>query len=61
MVELQTYCFKHKSMKSRSLKKMSDGQSDIHITIRYIFFSTNYYSKSKKLMWDEIKVYIDVF
>ena len=34
---ISSYYFKRKSMKSLSFKKVSDGQSDIRITIKYVF------------------------
>ena len=50
-------------MKSLSFEKLSDGQSDMNITIKYIFLFLQIIIRSqKKLMRDlEIKVYIGVF
>ena len=54
---ISSYYFKHKSIKSQSslyhLKKVSDGQSDIHITIKYVFLFLQIIIPSlKKLLWD---------
>ena len=46
---ISSYCFKHKSMKSLSFKKVSDGQSDIQITIKYVFFFYKLLLEVKKL------------
>ena len=49
-------------MKSLSFKKVSDGQSDIHITITYVFLFLQIIIRSQKIdVGIEIKVYIDVF
>ena len=50
-------------MKSLSFKKVPDGQSDIHNTIKYVFLFLQIFIRSqKKLMGDlEIKVNIDGF
>ena len=35
-------------MKSRPFKKVSDGQSDIHITIKYVFIFLQIVIRSQK-------------
>ena len=53
---IKSFCFKHKLMNYLSLKK------GVEWTIRYtyhnylgVYFLTNYYLKSKKLMWNSLK------
>ena len=53
-------------MKSLSFKKVSDEQSDIHITIKYVFIFLQIIIRSQKNWYEsqlnlEIKVYVDVF
>ena len=53
-------------MKSLSFKKVPDGQSDIHIRVKYVFMFLQIIIRSQKnwykTQWNlQIKVYIDAF
>ena len=57
---ISSYYFKHKSIKSQSslyhLKKVSDGQSDIHITIKYVFLFLQIIIRSQKNWCETLKL-----
>ena len=53
---ISSYYFKHKSLKSLSSKKMSDGQSDIHTTIKYIFLFQQILIRSEKNWSNTLKL-----
>ena len=46
---ISSYYLKHKSMKFLSFKKVSEGQSDIHVTISYFFISYKLLFEIKKI------------
>ena len=48
--------FKHKSMKSLSFKKVSDGKSNIHITIKYVFLFLQIIIRSQKNWCETLKL-----
>ena len=54
--KISSYYFKHKSIKSLSLKKMSDEQSDIQITIKYVFLFLQFIIQSQKKWCEALKL-----